>query len=296
MKIQYFNGGLANQVFQYIFYRYAQLRSSGRDFWLLDDSFFFFKNQHNGYELEKVFGIKPNLLSQQFDKQAWDFFIENRKKGIGTAQTILNMGMTVEMIAEAQNYTTDNPFYGKVYPIPCNRYYPEILDFSGAIVYYFGYWINKNWLSRYKEQILSELTFPPITDDINLYYASKIKHSLSVGTHIRRGDFVSLGWCLDTSYYYNSTKNMVDNYPELTLFVFSDDIPWCREHADELGLSLAREVVFIEGNISGKNYIDLQLMTMCNGLIMSTSSFSYLAALMNPHLAFYVNPSSYREV
>lgn len=296
MKIQYFNGGLANQVFQYIFYRYAQLSAPGKDVWLLDDSFFFFKNQHNGYELEKVFGVKPNLLSQQFDKEAWNFFIENRKNGIGTAQTMLNMGMPVEMISEADNYKTDNPFYGNVYTIPCNGYYPEILDFPGEVVYYFGYWINKNWLARYKEQIFSELTFPPITDEKNLAYASKIKNTLSVGVHIRRGDFVKLGWSLDTAYYHNSAGNLANSYPELTFFVFSDDIPWCREHADELGLSFAKEVIFIEGNVSGKNYIDLQLMTMCKGLLMSISSFSYLAALMNPNLAFFVNPVSYREI
>ena len=110
MKIQYFNGGLANQVFQYIFYRYAQLSTNNQDVWLLDDSFFFFKQEHNGYELEKVFGVKPNLLSQQFAPEAWNLFVENRKNGIGTAQTMLNMGFPVQMIAEAMNYKTDNPF------------------------------------------------------------------------------------------------------------------------------------------------------------------------------------------
>ena len=58
MRIQYFNGGLANQVFQYIFYRYGQLTTGHPEEWFLDDSFFFFKHQHNGYELEKVFGLK----------------------------------------------------------------------------------------------------------------------------------------------------------------------------------------------------------------------------------------------
>ena len=296
MKIQYFNGGLANQVFQYIFYRHAQLAAPQKDFWLLDDSFFFFKDQHNGYELEKVFGLKPNLLSNQFDKPAWDFFIENRKKGIGTAQTMLSMGMNVSMISEAANYKTDNPFHGKVYTIPCNGFYPEILGFPGEVVYYFGYWINKNWLTTYKDQILSELCFPTISDEKNLQYATKIKNTLSVGVHIRRGDFVNLGWNIENSYYFDSAKKLSELYPELTFFVFSDDIEWCREHADELGLSFAKDIIFVEGNLHGKNYIDLQLMTMCQGLLMSNSSFSYLAALMNPNLSFYVNPVSFREV
>lgn len=296
MKIQYFNGGLANQVFQYIFYRYAQLSTNNQDVWLLDDSFFFFKQEHNGYELEKVFGVKPNLLSQQFAPEAWNLFVENRKNGIGTAQTMLNMGFPVQMIAEAMNYKTDNPFYGKVHTIHCNEFRPEIVKFSGEVVYYFGYWINKNWLNAYKEQILSELSFPPILDENNQQYATKIKSSLSVGVHIRRGDFVRLGWDMDISLYKQYAQMLVDTYPDLTFFVFSDDINWCKENTEQLGLSLAKDTIFIEGNIQGANYIDLQLMTMCKGLLMSNSSFSYLAALMNTNLQFFINPVPYREV
>lgn len=296
MKIQYFNGGLANQVFQYIFYRYAQLSCGEKDIWLLDDSFFFFKEEHNGYELEKVFGLKPNLLSRQFAPDAWKVFVDNRKNRIGTAQTMLNMGFDVQMIAEAANYKTDNPFHGTVHQIPCNEYHPEILQFPGEIVYYFGYWINKSWFAAYREQFLSELSFPPILDEKNLRYASKIKSSLSVGVHIRRGDFIRLGWNIDTKIYHNYAKLLTDSYPELTFFVFSDDISWCRDNMEQLGLSLAHETVFVEGNIDGSNYIDLQLMTMCKGLLMSNSSFSYLAALLNTNLQFYINPVPSRKI
>ena len=62
MRIQLINGGLGNQVFQYIFMRFAERYSPG-EVWYLDDSAFFLGRQHNGYELEKVFGIKANLLS-----------------------------------------------------------------------------------------------------------------------------------------------------------------------------------------------------------------------------------------
>ena len=296
MRIQYFNGGLANQVFQYIFYRYAQITSSNKDAWFLDDSYFFFKNEHNGYELEKIFGVKPNMLSSFIEPAGWEFFIENRKKGVGTAQTMQSMGIPIEMIAEATNYRTDNPFHGQVHLIPCNEYHPEILNFPCENIYFFGYWINKNWFMKYKDMFLEELSFPALTDELNLSYAAKIKSTLSAGVHIRRGDFVKLNWQLDETYYRSSAENMVKAYPDLTFFVFSDDIPWCREHADELGLSLAKDVVFVEGNVSGANYIDMQLMTMCKGLLMSNSSFSYLSALLNPGLDFYINPVAYRQL
>ena len=40
MRIQFLNGGLANQVFQYVFVRFAQRYCTGEE-WYLDDSFFF---------------------------------------------------------------------------------------------------------------------------------------------------------------------------------------------------------------------------------------------------------------
>ncbi len=81
LKIQYLNGGLANQVFQYIFYRYAQ-SVRPEEQWFLDDSFFFVQKAHNGYELGKVFGLTPNLLSQSLDADVWKELIENKKRGV----------------------------------------------------------------------------------------------------------------------------------------------------------------------------------------------------------------------
>ena len=92
MKIQYLNGGLANQAFQYIFVRYAELSHPEAEPWFFDDSFFFVNNVHNGYELDKVFGLHLNLLSQNFDTETWTQFIENKKKGISVPQSFKNLG------------------------------------------------------------------------------------------------------------------------------------------------------------------------------------------------------------
>ena len=50
MKIQFLNGGLANQAFQYIFARYYELSHPG-DIMYLEDSYFALHTVHNGYEL-----------------------------------------------------------------------------------------------------------------------------------------------------------------------------------------------------------------------------------------------------
>lgn len=296
MNIQFINGGLANQVFQYIFLRHAELAHPGCEPWYLDDSFFYVNQIHNGYEMENVFGIKANLLSQTFDADVWDEFIKNKKEGISVPQTLKNFGTDITMYAETDNYTDFNPFDGKIMRMfPANEFHPEITAFDLPNVYYHGYWINKNWLNTYRDIILSELSFKQMTSPLALSYADRIMTEPSVAIHIRRGDYVTIGWSMQNEYYYHALEQLSKDYQTFTAFVFSDDLDWCEEHAKELGLHFAPKTVYVSGNTGTNSYLDLQLMSMCQGLIMSNSAFCYLAALMNKRLAFYLNPTQ-REV
>ncbi len=149
MKIQYLNGGLPNQLFRYIFVRFAELYNPSEEPWLIDDSFFFVNNVHNGYELEKVFNIQANLLSRNFDSDVWNEFIRNKKEGISIAQSFNNMGFNVQMVAETTNYKEHNPFGGKIFQISANEFHPEITKLPGEVIYYHGYWINTKWFQTY---------------------------------------------------------------------------------------------------------------------------------------------------
>lgn len=291
MKVAYLNGGLGNQVFQYIFTRFGERYCPGES-WYLDDSFFFINDSHNGYELEKVFGIKANLLSNYFEQDVWNEIIRLRKEEqLSMPQVFLNMGLPVVLVAESENYS----FGGAIVGTPANQFWPEILKLPYENVYYHGYWINKNWFSFYKDAMMEELQFPELKDEKNRKYAEQIQNSFSVGIHIRRGDFIKLGWELPLGYYENACKNVVESNQEAHFFVVSDDILWCQENEKKLGFNLAKETTYISGNMNGKDYIDMQLLSMCRGMIMSNSSFCYLAALLDQNLEFVVNPTD-REV
>ena len=293
MKIQYLNGGLANQVFQYIFYRYGQL-SNPNDTWYIDDSFFYIKNVHNGYELEKVFGLKPNLLSNAFDSDVWDVFISNKRNGISVPQTFKNLGFDIKMITEFDNYKVHNPFDGVIYHVPGNEYIPEIVTVSDKYIYYHGYWLHPDWFRKYQDIFLQELAFPPIEDSYNQSISNAIKQSHSAAIHIRRGDYVTLGWTSLPEYYLSKATQLSKQYSDITFFVFSDDIPWCKENAHSLGLDLATETLFVEGNVHGNNYRDLQLMSTCQILLAGKSAFSYLSALLNPGLQMIISDNTPR--
>ena len=103
MRIIFIGGGLGNQFFQYMFYRFAQ-RYCPEETWYLDDSGIFLRQSHNGYELEKIWGIRANLLSDYFDKDVWDEIIRLRKEEKVSLPTIFsNMGMSLTMIAETED-------------------------------------------------------------------------------------------------------------------------------------------------------------------------------------------------
>ena len=290
MKIQYLNGGLANQIFQYIFVRFAELHNPSAGPWYIDDSFFFVHHVHNGYELEKIFGIRANLLSKYFEPDLWEFLIQNKMNGISIPQSLKNLKFEIQMIAETANYTEHNPFDGKVWQIPSNEFHPEITKLPGEIIYYHGYWINTQWFRAYQETLRKELSFPPIVDGRNRTYAKEIISTFSIGVHIRRGDYVTIGWALSIEYYRSSMKELTEQYPDAVFYVFSDDLVWCRANADSLGLSLSSHIVYVEGNTGSSSFIDLQLMSMCKGLLMSNSAFCYLSALLDKNLAFCKEP------
>lgn len=291
MKVQFLNGGLVNQAFQYIFARYYELSHPG-EIMFMDDSYFALNTVHNGYELERVFGIKPHMLSECFDEEIWKFILAEKQMGKSVPQILCENGIEMYMISEVGDaHKQFNPFEGKVYPIPCNEYFPEILDSPGDI-YYHGYWINKNWFDKYKDVFQKEFCFPEIQDAQNKAWLDRIKSTNSVSVHIRRGDYVDLGWAVKSEVYHKWMENFIEKYGKCwQLFVFSDNIEWCKTNEEALGLNLLEEVIYVEGNVHGRNYIDMQLMSQCKAMIMSNSAFCYLAALLNTEKQICLNPT-----
>ncbi|MCL2252821.1 MAG: alpha-1,2-fucosyltransferase [Lachnospiraceae bacterium] len=292
MKIQYFNGGLGNQLFQYIFYRYYQLNAS--DDIYLDDMKFFKLHEHNGYELKRLFGLTPNLISDYFEPDVWDYMVSVAKDGGGDlCQQMKNMGSDIIMVAETKNVSFD----GQLYFVKSNEYHPELVGLPGNI-YYHGYWINKEWLSAIRETIMKEIVFPPLTDAKNAEIADIISKNNCVSVHIRRGDFIKWGIELSEEFYFGAMTNMTVAMPATTFLVFSDDIPWCKRNYQELGLDKAKDnIIFVTGNEGDKSYIDLVLMSKCRGMIIANSAFSYFAALYNERSdKVVINPSKRRDI
>ena len=291
LKIQFLNGGLANQAFQYIFARHFEL-SHPDEIMYMDDSYFALNTIHNGYELEKVFGIKPHMLSEAFDADVWEYMLEQKKQGKSIPQILKDNGIDIDMITEHEvMYKQFNSFDGNVYEGKFNEYDPKVQCFERN-TYFHGYWINSGWFEAYKPQFLEEFKFPVLPDDYNKNIMKRILSEESASIHIRRGDFVKLNLEYDTDMYKEMTDICLESGGgNAVLYVFSDDIEWCKQNCEAMGLNRFKDLVFVEGNMGEKSYIDMQLMKNCNIMIVGNSSFAFLAALLNQRKRFIVNYS-----
>jgi hypothetical protein len=141
----------------------------------------------------------------------------------------------------------------------------------------------------------SEKYFQNISEKIkNVYFAPsvEIKQKLnqynftnSLSIHYRRGGDRHIGNMqqyfkdLDFEYYKNNINYICNKKTINTLFVFSDDIPWCKQNMYNLLPDHYNfNIIYVENN---KNYVDLFLMSRCENNIIGNSTFSWWAAWLN---------------
>jgi Glycosyl transferase family 11 len=93
---------------------------------------------------------------------------------------------------------------------------------------------------------------------------------------IRRGDFLRLshlGACSD-EYYLNAIALIRERRAVDRIFVFSDDIAYCRELLSPLNC----QVIYVEGFTPAKS---LYLMSRCNHFVIANSTFSWWGAWLS---------------
>lgn len=289
LRIQILCGGLANQIRHYLFVRFAERYRPNSKWWFDDSSFFTFK-AHNGYELERLFGVHLNFLSNYFDKSTWENIIEQRKCGIILPQVLLDMGMPI-VLFEGRLHVDQAKFSGKTILAEGEHlgFHPEYIDLPYENIYYHAEWASRKWFDVYAEENRKELRFPPLTDKQNLEYAEQINNSYSVGIHVRRGDFLGVGWGLPAEAYRPACKRIANEHTDCHFFIFSDDLDWCKKNEKKLGFDLAFSTTYVSGNTGENSYMDMQLLSMCRGMIRNAeSSFSQVAGWLNPKLEFDV--------
>ncbi len=276
MRIVYVNGGLGNQIFQYVFFRWLEVETG--ESCVIDDGLFFGGNvPHNGYELERIFGVRKKRLSRMIPEPIWQEMIKRKESGVGIAQQLLDAGNNIKVICEEN--ISNISFNGEM---THTKGTPEaVRSVIQDDAYFHGYWLGYGFWLAFENVIRTELVFPDLQGGRNQKLAQMMsKERNSTAVHIRRGDMVKLGWATSMAWHRAAASAAEKEWRPEHYYLFSDDLPWCMEHLDELGLAgEAAKLVPVDGNVGENAYIDMQLMSLCAHRLIPRSSFSLAAGM-----------------
>jgi hypothetical protein len=214
----------------------------------LDISSYKFYKQWN-YQLEKVFKLNNPIYSTI----NWNNFF------VIKIRSILNLNIEKED----------------------TLYHPEVFNIKKS-AYYMGYWNSEYYFQNVKEEVKHSFQFFEFEDCKNKELQLLITKTNSVSVHIRRGDYLInetnkgiYGNICTLQYYYNCIKWINKHVNNPKYFIFSDDLPWCKENLYIEG------AIYIDWNNGVNNHMDMHLMSLCKHNILANSSFSWWSGWLN---------------
>ena len=159
---------------------------------------------------------------------------------------------------------------------------PRILNLSNR-AYLDGYWQSEKYFADVAATLRAEFTLKQPLDSRASDLAQELRSVNSVALHVRRGDYVGhpTYYSCDHRYYERAIDALTRVAADPRLYVFSDDVEWCRQ-----SLRLGRDFVAVDDGFAGyKATGHLDLMRSCRHFIIANSSFSWWAAWLATHPA-----------
>ncbi len=250
-------GGLGNQMFQYAFAK-ALAKRTGEQV-LFDVSWF-----------EKA---QKTVVNEKGEKANGCII-----RGFGL-DAFPNMKLPLaypEQLALYYKKSLLPKFLRKLFHVPR---YPYQIDEKNALKpslfdrLYVGYFQDETYFKEVADEVRADFAFPALKNKHLNDILTRIQAcENAVFVHIRRGDYVKLGWELGMDYYQKAVARMAEKVKNPTFFIFSDAEPsWIREN---LKLTHPFEIVGNQNDMMD----DLQLMAACRHAIVANSSFSWWAA------------------
>lgn len=261
MVIVQVTGGLGNQMFAYATGKALSLRT-GTDLYL-DTSFYSMSEVSKGPDHQKkctldVFEAQPKIISdyQLSLLKRIKIFFKGYLYGLLSKVNVLKIYREKGILS----------------------YDPTIKNIKSKILYIEGSFQNEEYFCDFIQEIRNDFRFINIEQDkINFSLGELMSSENSVSIHIRRGDYLQGDFhACDINYYRRAIKKMQQLIADPTLYIFSDDIAWCKNNL--IGYD---KIIFLDHNKNEDNYKDLYLMSKCKNNIIANSTFSWWGAWLN---------------
>lgn len=253
-------GGLGNQMFEYAFGRVVSLKNNSR--LLLDtghlnalgNGFRYRFATPRNYDLN-LFCINGEVAKQN----EIPFYVRNYQGFFGSLlgvflEKFIKLKVRVGSSFSFQSYFLNVP----------------------APVYLIGLWQSYKYFEGYEDIIKKDFKISVQLSDSIKKLGEKIRQENTLCVHVRRGDFVNNSYhsILPANYYEQALKKILEKENIDHIYVFSDDIGWCKEN-----MQFPTDTFFVGNEFSGERGIGhFWLMQQCKHFIIPNSTFAWWAA------------------
>ncbi|MBR1524065.1 MAG: alpha-1,2-fucosyltransferase [Lachnospiraceae bacterium] len=279
MIIQQFNSGLGNQMFQYVFFRLLKKHHPEVKV-KADLTWFSWNDVHQGYELEKLFGIKlPEATPLEIAMTSGQFPLTV------TGGRYINRALRIFDQKYIEDHCRDEISLQEMIS----------LDTTGNI-YLTGFYISEKYYRDELDEIRGIFSFSDEDTASSSVMLHNIEAAESVSVHVRRGDYLDPIYkdkfdLLGEEYYRAAVARMREIFDKPHFFIFSDDKEFIAEAFDWIP---PEERTVVSGNTGVDSWKDMYLMSRCKGNILANSTFSTWGALLGePDGRHVVYPKAY---
>ncbi len=255
-------GGMGNQMFQYAAGRRLAIKNN--DELKLDTSILldWKPGRHlvnRGFDLD-IFNIQPAIAGK---KEIADYNTQLMSKP-GKVYFHLKRKLGIEKAYKEKNFSFDR----------------KVLTLTGD-QYLAGLWQSYKYFEDIEGIIREDFKLKVPISKNSEDLLEQIRQSNAVCINIRRTDYVSVKQTADVmgfigiDYYKDAIHVLTAKTENASIFVFSDDIEWCKTHLTFDSLP----VTFVDHSHAGHKFSDyFHLMQACKHFIIPNSTFGWWAA------------------
>lgn len=250
-------GGLGNQMFQYAFGRALAIKTATA--LKLDLTFLLERTPRKGFAFRN-FDLNALNIRAQVAQQS-DIPLLRRRLLSGRT------GLWLDAISRRilPGRLSERHFYF------CHP--PAVKTRS---LYANGYWQSPKYFEDIRPIIRRDFTLKVPLSGIDESLKARIRNADSICVHVRRGDFISskTHCLLGPEYYESAVAYVRTRIATPQVFVFSNDLQWCRANLD-----FGVDTEFVESQQIPAHQLDV--MAACRSFVIPNSTFSWWAAWLN---------------
>ncbi|MEM8733644.1 MAG: alpha-1,2-fucosyltransferase [Planctomycetota bacterium] len=266
MIVSRIDGGLGNQLFQYAFGWYTA-QCHGTDL-VLDLSTYADQPEH-GYLLDRL-QIQARVLSQHETSR-----LPRRYQPESVRPPVFQHWSQwplrkLNLLEPQLSRTKEKPFG-----------FDERFLTTSDNHYLVGYWQSERFFPGVRKELLQQFQ-PASISEKTTTLAERMLARPSIALHVRRGDYLTnpsaagIYERLSMDYYRSCLADRLSREPESEVYVFSNDLDWCRQQFD-----LRQKTIFVDHNDGSTAYEDMLLMSQAQCCVIANSTFSWWGAWLN---------------